>query len=109
MVPTIQEYQARTGKLPKRLLFSLAALIRFYKGEWNGNPIPLQDTADVVNFFSDAWKNEKEENFVEKILSNKTLWGSDLTQVQGLTAAVKTNLKYFQEGALTKIEELAQQ
>ena len=40
VLPTIVEYKKRKGKLPVHLLYSLAALIRFYKGELNGEVLP---------------------------------------------------------------------
>ena len=42
VLPSVLEYHKRTGKLPANLLYALAALIRFYKGEWQGSVIPLE-------------------------------------------------------------------
>lgn len=107
VVPSILEYQLRKKQLPKRLLFSLAALIRFYKGEWNGSIIPLQDTPDVIEFFKTAWASENSaKEIVEKVLSNTTLWGTDLTRIKGLVQAVSNYLESVNRGELIKAEGL---
>jgi len=98
VLPSVLEYKKRTGILPENLLYSLAALIRFYKGEWKGEVIPLNDSADVLEFFKAAWKNDDADEAIQKVLANESFWGQDLTKVDGLAAQVKH--------ALSKLEEL---
>lgn len=62
-----------------RLLHSLAALILFYRGEWNGEKIPLSDSAEVLAFIRQAWKSDSLVEVVHTILSRQEFWGSDLT------------------------------
>jgi tagaturonate reductase len=83
VLPSVLEYIKRKGKLPENLLYSLAALIRFYKGEWQGEVIPLNDTPAVLEFFKNAWSNEDPTLVVNKILSSMELWGMDL--ISGLS------------------------
>lgn len=97
VLPSLLEYIKRRGKLPLRLVSSLAALILFYKGEWQGEVIPLNDTPSVLSFFKKAWSLEKPGTVVEQILSNQELWNMDLTTVKGLTAEVERQLKGIQE------------
>jgi tagaturonate reductase len=92
VLPSILEYNRRTGRLPGRLLRSLAGLILFYKGEWKGERIPLNDTPDVLSFFSEAWRNGSPVEVVEKVLSNEGLWKTDLTKISGLAAVVTDQL-----------------
>jgi tagaturonate reductase len=99
VLPSVLEYKKRTGKLPENLLYSLAGLIRFYKGEWNGSVIPLNDSAEVLEFFKAAWKNNDADEVVQRVLSNESFWGQDLTKVEGLAVQVRK--------ALNLIEELA--
>lgn len=89
VLPSVLEYIKRTGKLPERLLQSLAALICFYKGEWQGQTIPLNDTPAVLAFFKKAWSSDNSSAVVKQVLSNKELWGTDLTAVPGLAARVE--------------------
>lgn len=93
VLPSILEYQKRTGSLPENLVFSLAALLRFYKGEWEGKEIPLNDSADVLEFFKDAWDNYENGTFVKKVLANESFWGEDLSKIDGLIGRVEGDLE----------------
>ncbi len=92
VLPSIIEYHKRTGRLPQNLIFSFAAMIRFYKGEWRGEVLPVNDSADVVSFFADTWKCDNTDHVVKSVLSNSMLWGEDLTKIEGLTDSVKQAL-----------------
>ena len=94
VLPSLLGYIQRTGKLPERLLYSLAALILFYKGEWKGEVIPLNDTPDVLEFFRKAWSHGEPEVVAELVLSNRELWKTDLTEIDGLSSLV---VKYIRE------------
>ena len=65
MLPSILEYIRRKNEMPKRLIFSFAKLIEFYK---NGTPI---DDEEVIA----TMKNSD----VPAILANKALWDEDLS------------------------------
>ena len=93
VLPSVLEYLKRTGELPSNLLFSLAALIAFYKGERDGSPIKLNDDDKVLQFFQDAWQAGDTSEIALKVLSNTDFWGTDLTKIPGLTEEVSTHLK----------------
>lgn len=97
VLPSVLEYHRRTGKLPERLLYSLAALILYYKGEWRGEVIPLNDTPRVLMLFQQAWKSQHPALVVTQILSNTELWSADLTKVTGLTEEVEKHLAAMSE------------
>jgi tagaturonate reductase len=85
LVPSLVSYQARFHKLPKHIVFAFAALIRFYKGEWNGAPIPLNDDPAIITWFHEQWQVAPDiHTLVETVLANETLWGQDLTRIDGL-------------------------
>ena len=90
VLPSIIEYQKRTGRLPVRLLQSLAALIVFYRGKWHDEPIPLNDSPEILDFFNKSWSSGTTEEVVQKVLSNISLWDCDLTQIDGLQKLVTT-------------------
>jgi len=96
VLPSVLAYKERKGRLPEKLLHALAALILFYKGEWNGIIIPLNDAPAVLSFFAEAWKKESAAEVVAAVLSNKDLWGTDLTLVEGLPELVTTHLQHLQ-------------
>ena len=84
VLPTILEYHKRTGQLPENLILSFVDLIRFYKGEINGETIPLKDEPAVLEFFKKVWDTKNKEDIIEIVLSNEDLWGMDLSQIKGL-------------------------
>ncbi|WP_041632676.1 tagaturonate reductase [Maribacter sp. HTCC2170] len=84
ILPSVLDYIKRKNALPKRLLFSLAALIAFYKGERNTEPIPLKDTQEVLDFYHKLWSNNNYETIVNNVLSNTEFWNTDLTKYDGL-------------------------
>lgn len=88
VLPSLLQYQSITGRLPKRLVLSLTALILFYKGAWNDVPTPVNDSPEIIDFFKTAWKEPTFEKVVTKVLSNVSFWGTDLTRINGLVAGV---------------------
>jgi tagaturonate reductase len=92
VLPSVLEYKARKGSLPKNLLHSLAALIRFYKGEWQGNSIPLNDSEDVLTFFKTTWQAGDVNVVVEKVLANEEFWGQNLNHIDGVHKTVVSAL-----------------
>lgn len=88
VLPSILTYVERNNKLPLNLTFSLASLIRFYQGSFGEKSLPLNDEEAIVSRFRDIWKNEEYETVSELALSEKLFWDTDLTQVEGLKAAV---------------------
>ncbi len=93
VLPTLLEYEKRTGKLPERLLQSLAALLVFYKGNWKGEPIPLKDSPEVLSFFKTTWQTNSVDVVLQKTLSNVTFWDCDLTKIKGLQELVTEKVK----------------
>tara|TARA_R110001583_G_scaffold14966_2_gene62049 strand:+ start:210 stop:1646 length:1437 start_codon:yes stop_codon:yes gene_type:complete len=93
VLPSVLEFVKRKNKLPKNLLFSLAALIAFYKGDRNGTAIALKDDATVLDFFKEAWSNNNFVEVAEKTLSNTDFWGTDLTEIDGLQEEVTIHLE----------------
>lgn len=88
VLPSVLEYHKRKGTLPEKLLYALSALIVFYRSEWRGESIPLNDSADVLRFFESAWQEDNTARVVERILSNEDFWDTDLTKIDGLLEKV---------------------
>jgi len=93
VLPSVLKYIELKDELPKHLLFSLASLIRFYKGEWQGKPIQLNDDKGAIAFIQDAWKLDDYEQITNKILGNKDFWGQDLTRIDHLSEKVSEFLE----------------
>lgn len=102
-LPSLIEYVNRKGKLPKKLCFSLAALIEFYKGKRGEENIELADNEDILNLYKSLWENYDGteaglKNIVSTVLSYEKNWKMNLNAIEGLTDTV-TNY-------LSKIEKL---
>lgn len=93
VLPSLLGYYRANKKLPVNLTFSLASLIRFYKGTWNGQSLPVKDGEDIVAFFDGLWKSDDYEKIARLTLQNKGFWEEDLTEIPGLTKAITTALE----------------
>ncbi len=92
IVPTITEYVGRKNAVPDNLAQSLAALLCFYRGNWRGEVIPLNDSPEVLHTLQEAWVMNDIDQTVESLLANAQLWGQNLTEIKGLTQAVTQHI-----------------
>jgi tagaturonate reductase len=88
VLPSLLGYYNANKKLPTHLTFSLACLIQFYKGTWNNEELPVKDAPEIVEAFKSAWQLGDLDLVATQILANTEFWGEDLTNVQGLSAAL---------------------
>lgn len=96
-MPSFLGYIENTGKLPKHLTFSLAALMAFYKGteirdkvlvgNRNGQEYNIMDDAAVLHFFAENSTRPSKE-FVHGFFGNTEFFGQDLTKIEGLEAEI---------------------
>lgn len=101
-LPSLVAFYAKYKKLPKCLVFSLAALISFYEGtEYEGSALIgkrnaetylIQDSPEVLAKFADLYKHKDAEALAKAVLSDTSWWGTDLTQLPGLEKQVAKNL-----------------
>lgn len=97
VLPSMVEYHQNFGTWPKNLVKSLAALILFYRGECNGESLPLNDGQEILDFFKAVWKKGNMEEIVTSILTQEEFWGIDLSKEDELISAVNQailNLSY---------------
>lgn len=97
VVPTLKDYLDKYETVPKGILFSLSALLLFYRGKREHEEIPLVDDEYVIKQFHNAWdkyENEKLplEQVVTIILSDERLWGVDLSEINKLVDTVTVYL-----------------
>ena len=97
VLPSLLEFQERKSALPVRLTFAFACLIRFYKGEWKGETLPVQDDQQIIDYFSKIWQLEDLDSLAENVLKKEEYWGQDLTAVPGLKDQVVLALKELEE------------
>ncbi|MCL6294940.1 tagaturonate reductase [Jejuia spongiicola] len=107
VLPSILEYIKRNNRLPKRLLFSLAALIAFYKGDRDGEKILLNDNQEVLEFFNRQWKTNDLSLIIKATLQNIGFWEVDLTQFDGFLETTTVNLEaIINKGMKTALDNL---
>lgn len=110
VLPSILEYKKRTGVIPQKLAFSLAATIAFYKGKRGEEAIALNDDAAVLVQLKGAWSKyngdeESLEDVVRDVLSFERNWKMDLNKVEGLTEAVTKHLINIEKNGMQKAIE----
>lgn len=81
VLPSIRDYIEKYNKIPHSLVYSLAALIMFYK---NGDPNDDESAIETIK-----------RGTVSEILKNSSLWGGDLSflreQTESFTELIEKN------------------
>lgn len=99
-LPTLLDYIKTFNKLPRALVFSLGALLLFYKGDFDNSGVfygrrnndiyEIKDEKSNLDFINKAWHNE---NATREILGNTDFWGMDLNSIEGLAELTEKYLK----------------
>ena len=107
VLPSIHEYARRAGGPPRRLTFSLAALLAFYRGtelrdgalvgQRGTNEYPIRDDAPVLELFRAAWSEYERSRdagrVVRSVLGEESIWGEDLNAFPALSETVAAHLE----------------
>ncbi|MBC7417743.1 MAG: tagaturonate reductase [Pedobacter sp.] len=111
-LPLIERYYTKENKVPKRSALGLAAYIvlmnskkddQNYLAEVDGRKFKLQD--ESAEKLYKHWQNR--QNFVKSILSDESLWGTDLTHYPGFYEAVNQRVNQLRnKGAKAILNEL---
>jgi tagaturonate reductase len=102
ILPSLLDSLEQTGKLPRCLTFSFAALLAFYTirkqadGSYaglrsGGETYPVQDDKPALEFFA-ANSGKPVEEYVELAASNIAFWGRDLKLIPGFVQAAARHL-----------------
>jgi tagaturonate reductase len=102
VLPSLLKYIEIHDKIPTHLTFAFACLIRFYKGSWKGENLPIQDSEDIVSKFTEIWKSNDYLEVTKKVLSIEAYWGEDLTKIKDLPNAVTLALKEIEANGIEK-------
>ncbi|MDT0687194.1 tagaturonate reductase [Autumnicola psychrophila] len=93
VLPSLLTFQEKYNRLPLRLTFAFACLIRFYKGEWNGEILPVKDDEKTTSELKQAWELNSYNEIAERVLKNGNFWDRDLTEVPQLKEKVASALE----------------
>ncbi len=98
-LPGLKVYLERKGELPKGLVLGLAAIITYYKGgvRADGAEIVPNDAPEIMNLLKELWATGCTQKVAEGVLAAESIWGENLNNIPGLTAAVKADLDSIQE------------
>lgn len=124
VLPSLLKYQDKFNELPTNLVFSLSALIKFYKGKRiekgkliatrKGEEYAIKDENKSLEFFLSIWSRFKEGKIsryelVQETLSNKDFWEQDLTAIPGLVELTESYLNKIEEnGMKTTLKSILQ-
>ena len=97
VLPSLLDAQKNTGELPKRIVFSLAALMAFYRGKRGNETYACKDNADIIELYAQVWSDYDAgsitlNELVRTVLAYEVNWKRDLNEITGLTDAVTTSL-----------------
>lgn len=104
-VPAIIRYYDVKKQVPAAMALGFAAHILFmktekgsdgrYQGEWKGENYMVND--DNAAYYHEIWKNNTPQQAVHNILSNTSLWDTDLSAMPGFEQAVYAQLLLLME------------
>ncbi len=100
-LPGLKTYLERKGELPKGIVLGLAAICTYYKGGLRGtDEIVVNDDERIMELLTELWATEDTMTVAEGVLGDEYIWGEDLTQVTGLTQALKENLDSIRDNGM---------
>ncbi len=115
VLPSFKEYVNKFHAIPECIAASLSFYIAFYRGncmegdEFYGTrgmeKYRICDDMEVKNFYYEN-RNESIEVLAERVLSNVSFWGEDLTKIEGLQETVIGNLRMIEaDGCYTLMKK----
>jgi tagaturonate reductase len=110
VLPTLEDFLAREKRLPEAVAFSLAALIVFYRGERNGEPIALADDQPILDLFREGWAavhagDLDQGGLVRRLLAHERLWGRDMNATPGLRDLLTRQVRSILDLGMEKAAE----
>lgn len=99
VMPSVKEYTAKFGKLPRLLVLSLAALIAFYRAETGKN---ANDDEWVLDLFAQN-ANAENADLVKAVLSCEKMWGENLCEINCLESMVTGFLNHIDSKGIYEV------
>ncbi|SDM56024.1 tagaturonate reductase [Kriegella aquimaris] len=97
VLPSLLEYVEENNALPQHLVFAFACLIRFYKGEWKDEKLPVNDDATLVAELSAIWSSNDYTLIAKEVLSKESYWDQNVTAIKGLAEAMAHALELIEK------------
>lgn len=109
VVQVLQRYAELYKSVPENFALGFAAYIVFmhpvkkegdvYYGNANGKDYPIKDVK--ADWFYEQWNNFAPQQIVQNVLTNATLWNTDLSAIPGFAAAVTENVEDILANGMT--------
>jgi len=114
-VPLLLNHYKKYNSVPQYMGTGFAAYLLYMKvvkkdgnkyfGDRNGELYEIKD--DAAEYFYNVWQKNDAAHVPELVMKNEAFWGTDLTQLPGFLAFVKTQLKnIIANGALQTVAAL---
>lgn len=92
-LPSLLQFNEKHKMLPQKLVFSLAAMIAYFKGEANGEKYKVEDDKWIKDFYRNAWAECDGRpisiyQLCEKVLGLDKVWKQNLNHIPNLTITV---------------------
>ena len=84
VLPSLLGFQKKFNRLPLRLTFAFACLIRFYDGKWKGQSLPIKDDEQAIAAMKKIWELHSYNEIAVEVLGKTDFWDTDLNEIPGL-------------------------
>lgn len=106
-LPSMLQFYEVNNMLPQKQVFSLAAMIAYFKGEANGVSYKVQDDQWILDFYKKAWaecdgRPISIQKLVEDVLKIEKVWKRDLNTVPNLAISVTCYLFLIEQVGMKK-------
>ncbi len=124
LIPSLLDYVQLHHRMPRSIVFSLAALIVYYRpasregdfliGKRGDDYYTIRDNREAITVFEDAWNRFEEEHedidlLVTSVLQLTELWGLDLNTIADLKETVVMHVRAILEhGMKNSIKKLGE-
>lgn len=102
VLPSLIAYEIKHKKIPLHLTFAMACLILFYKGNWQGEDLPVKDNEEIIDIFKRYWSLGDYHKISKAVLQNENFWNMDLTNINTLTDAIAAALEEIDTNGIEK-------
>ncbi len=117
-VPVLLQHYERSALVPQYMALGFAAYLLFmksvpnekkeYQGKAAGSQYTIQD--DKAARLNELWNTGSTDEFVDAVMSDKNLWGTDLAVLPGFSATVKKYLlSILEEGTGAVLKKIKAQ
>jgi tagaturonate reductase len=101
VIPVLLEHYKHHDEPPPHIVLGFAAYLLFMRAE------KKEGWDDKAGYYFELWGSSSPAEVVTRALGDKSLWGTDLTRLNGFEAAVRQQLDMLVEkGAVTALAQI---